>query len=233
MVRTDRPKREQAILNAALSLFVHYGYDKTTIADIAAKAGVSKGAIYLHFQSKTDLFNALLLREMEVYGESWLKLIEADPKGGTIGGMYKNMLYALTSSPLISALFGQDKKVLGNSLSKLDYQMRATQGQSIRHEFIAMMQKADAIRQDVDPQVTAHIMDMLGYGLISMDRFKAEQDIPPLQDIIEGIADLMDRALTPAGGGNSEAGKVIIKQLAETTRHQFEKLEKEKRSELT
>ena len=64
-----------------------------------------------------------------------------------------------------------------------------------------------------------------------MDRFKAEQDIPPLQDIIEGIADLMDRALTPAGGGNSEAGKVIIKQLAETTRHQFEKLEKEKRSE--
>lgn len=233
MVRTDRPKREQAILNAALSLFVHYGYDKTTIADIAAKAGVSKGAIYLHFQSKTELFNALLLREMEVYGESWLKLIEADPKGGTIGGMYKNMLYALTSSPLISALFGQDKKVLGNSLSKLDYQMRATQGQSIRHEFIAMMQKADAIRQDVDPQVTAHIMDMLGYGLISMDRFKAEQDIPPLQDIIEGIADLMDRALTPAGGGNSEAGKVIIKQLAETTRHQFEKLEKEKRSELT
>ena len=233
MVRTDRPKREQAILNAALSLFVHYGYDKTTIADIAAKAGVSKGAIYLHFQSKTDLFNALLLREMEVYGESWLKLIEADPKGGTIGGMYKNMLYALTSSPLISALFGQDKKVLGSSLSKLDYQMRATQGQSIRHEFIAMMQKADAIRQDVDPQVTAHIMDMLGYGLISMDRFKAEQDIPPLQDIIEGIADLMDRALTPTGGGNSEAGKVIIKQLAETTRHQFEKLEKEKRSELT
>lgn len=233
MVRTDRPKREQAILNAALSLFVHYGYDKTTIADIAAKAGVSKGAIYLHFQSKTELFNALLLREMEVYGESWLKLIEADPKGGTIGGMYKNMLYALTSSPLISALFGQNKKVLGNSLSKLDYQMRATQGQSIRHEFIAMMQKADAIRQDVDPQVTAHIMDMLGYGLISMDRFKAEQDIPPLQDIIEGIADLMDRALTPAGGGNSEAGKVIIKQLAETTRHQFEKLEKEKRSELT
>ncbi len=233
MVRTDRPKREQAILNAALSLFVHYGYDKTTIADIAAKAGVSKGAIYLHFQSKTELFNALLLREMEVYGESWLKLIEADPKGGTIGGMYKNMLYALTSSPLISALFGQDKKVLGNSLSKLDYQMRATQGQSIRHEFIAMMQKADAIRHDVDPQVTAHIMDMLGYGLISMDRFKAEQDIPPLQDIIEGIADLMDRALTPAGGGNSEAGKIIIKQLAATTRHQFEKLEKEKRSELT
>ena len=232
MVRTDRPKRKQAILNASLGLFVHYGYDKTTIADIAAKTGISKGAIYLHFQSKTDLFTALMLREMEVYGETWLKLIETDPKGGTIGGMYKNMLYALTSSPLIAALFRQDKKVLGNSLSKLDYRMRAAQGQSIRHEFIEMMQKADAIRQDVDPQVTAHIMDMLGYGLISMDRFKAEHDIPPLQDIIEGIADLMDRALTPAGGGNSEAGKLIIKQLADNTRQQFEKLEKEKRSEL-
>lgn len=231
MVRTKSDEREQRILDAALSLFIYYGYDKTTIADIALKAGISKGAIYLHFKSKTELFDLLLMREMKIYGESWLKLIENDPKGGTIGGMYKNMLYAMTSSPLISALFKQDKNILGSYLSKLDYQFRTERSQSMRHEFIEMMQNADAVRKDVDPKVTAHIMDMLGYGLISMEGFKAEEDIPPMEDIIEGIADLMDRALLPEGGGNSNAGKVIIQQIADVTRQQLEKQENEKRSD--
>lgn len=233
MGKSNTKEREQGILDAALGLFIHYGYDKTTIADIASTAGISKGAIYLHFTSKTELFDALLMREMEVYAESWLDLTESDPNGGTIGGMYKNMLYALTSSPLISAMFRQDKNVLGNYLRKLDYRFRDVGSQSMRHEFIEMMQKADAVRRDVDPKVTAHIMDMLGYGLISMGKFKDEKDIPPMEDIIEGIADFMDRALMPEGGGNNEIGKVIIRQIADATRHQLKKIENEKRSDLS
>ena len=222
MAKSDKEEREQRILDAAADLFVHYGYDKTTVSDIAREAGVSKGAIYLHFKSKDDLFEGLLIREMMTYHEKWLELIEADPKGGTIGGMYKNVLYALSSSAFMSAMFKQDRRVLGSYLRKPGNFFRR-QNKSTRYEFVKMMQGAGAMRQDIDPKIIAHIMNMLAYGLVAMDEIMTKEDIPPTDDIIEGIADIMDRALTPEDGGNSEAGKAILRQIVDASRQQVEK----------
>ncbi len=52
MTDSSNPERAQRILDAAANLIAHYGYDKTTVDDIARAAGVSKGAIYLHYRSK-------------------------------------------------------------------------------------------------------------------------------------------------------------------------------------
>lgn len=222
MVKSSHEEREQRILDAAAELFVHYGYDKTTVSDIAREAGVSKGAIYLHFKSKNELFEGLLIRELMAYHERWLGLIEKDPKGGTIGGMYRNVLYALSGSPFMSVIFKQDSRVLGSYLRKPDNFFRR-QNQGTRYEFVKMMQSAGAIRQDVDANVTAHIMNMLAYGLVAIDEIIAKEHIPPTNDIIEGIADMMDRALTPEDGGNSEAGQEIVRKLIEAGRQQIEK----------
>lgn len=51
--------KREAIIHAAWSLIRHYGYGKTTIDDIARKAGVGKGTVYLYFRSKTDIMLAL------------------------------------------------------------------------------------------------------------------------------------------------------------------------------
>jgi len=83
----ENPERAHKILNAAVRLISHYGYDKTTVSDIAKEAGVSKGAIYLHWKSKEDLFEDLLKREMSNYVNRWLELMEQDPEGGTFSGM--------------------------------------------------------------------------------------------------------------------------------------------------
>lgn len=222
MAKSDNEGRKQRILDAAANLFVHYGYDKTTVDDIAREAGVSKGAIYLHFKSKDELFEALFIQEMTAHAERWFELIEADPNGGTIAGMYKNTLYALSRSAFMSAMFKQDSRVLGSYLRKPDNFFRDKRNRSTRYEFVKMMQAVGAIRPELDPKVTAHIMNMLAYGLVSMDEVMEQADIPPTADIIEGIADLMDRALTPEGGGDSEAGKAIIRQIMETSRQRKE-----------
>jgi len=222
MSKSANEEREQRILDAAADLFVHYGYDKTTVDDIAREAGVSKGAIYLHFKSKDALFEGLLVRELMTYHEKWLGLIEADPKGGTIGGMYKNVLYALSSSVFMSAMFRQDGRVLGSYLRKPDNLFRS-QNQSTRFEFVKLMQEAGAMRQDIDPKVVAHIMNMLAYGLVAIDEIIEEEFIPPTENVIEGIAEIMDRALTPDDGGNSEEGKAILRQISEAGLQRFEK----------
>ncbi|MBC8141862.1 MAG: TetR/AcrR family transcriptional regulator [Armatimonadetes bacterium] len=45
----------RSILMAARTRFLHYGYKKTTIDEIACDAGVGKGSVYLHFSSKEDI----------------------------------------------------------------------------------------------------------------------------------------------------------------------------------
>jgi TetR/AcrR family acrAB operon transcriptional repressor len=227
MAKADNEERENRILDAAADLFIHYGYDKTTVSDIAREAGVSKGAIYLHFESKDDLFEGLLIREITRYTETWLERIEADPQGGTMAGLYKNVLYALNSSPFMSAIFRQDRQILGNYIRKPDNLFREQQNQSIRSEFVKMMQDAGAIRADIDPKIIAHIMNMLAYGLVAMDEIMDAKNIPPTDDIIEGIAAFMDKALTPDDGGNSEAGKAIVRQIVDTARLRYEEESKQ------
>ncbi|WP_441228550.1 helix-turn-helix domain-containing protein [Tardiphaga sp. 20_F10_N6_6] len=46
------------ILDAALPLFVRHGFRKTSMADIARAAGISRASLYLSFNSKEDLFRA-------------------------------------------------------------------------------------------------------------------------------------------------------------------------------
>jgi AcrR family transcriptional regulator len=52
--------RPQELLNAALELFVQKGYSATRSEEVAARAGVSKGTLYLYFPSKEELFKAVV-----------------------------------------------------------------------------------------------------------------------------------------------------------------------------
>ena len=50
------------LVDCAQALFFTQGYDNTTIADIIARAGVSKGGFYHHFESKEELLDAVIAR---------------------------------------------------------------------------------------------------------------------------------------------------------------------------
>ena len=59
-----RSRRKEArpgeLLEAALDLFVEKGFAATRVDDVAARAGVSKGTLFLYFPSKEELFKAVV-----------------------------------------------------------------------------------------------------------------------------------------------------------------------------
>jgi AcrR family transcriptional regulator len=57
-------ERPQQILDAALSVFAEHGIDAAKLEEIAARAGVSKGTIYLYFPSKEELFRAVVRQKI-------------------------------------------------------------------------------------------------------------------------------------------------------------------------
>lgn len=54
-------RREQEILDTALSLFLQHGEDSVTVEMIADEVGIGKGTIYKHFKSKAEIFLRLML----------------------------------------------------------------------------------------------------------------------------------------------------------------------------
>ncbi|MFZ4522310.1 MAG: TetR/AcrR family transcriptional regulator [Bacteroidales bacterium] len=57
------------ILNVAQQVFTKYGYNKTTMEDIAREMGKGKSTIYYYFTSKEDIFKAVIEMEIEVMKE--------------------------------------------------------------------------------------------------------------------------------------------------------------------
>lgn len=60
--KTDAQATRNALLDAAERLFDEKGVSRTSLQDIAAAAGATRGAIYWHFKDKADLFNAMMER---------------------------------------------------------------------------------------------------------------------------------------------------------------------------
>lgn len=217
----ENTERANRILDAAAKLMLHFGFDKTTMSDIASEAGVSKGALYLHWKSKEAMLEALVYREIWRYADMFLSKMLADPEGGTFLSMYKHSLTALKENPFMQALMNKDRRVLGEFARK-DHNKLLRKRNFVSQEFIKLMQEAGAMRADYNPEVVAYILSAFSYGIISMDQVIPIDEAPPLEETLEVLIVMLDRALTPEGGGSSEAGKQIMAQMVQLMKTQMQ-----------
>jgi AcrR family transcriptional regulator len=63
-------ERRDAILAAARDLFFEHGIYRTTVDDVASRAEVAKGTVYLYFESKETILAHLLLEGLDALGET-------------------------------------------------------------------------------------------------------------------------------------------------------------------
>ena len=101
----QRQEREQLILHAAEELLLEKGYHDTSMEEIAARVGISKGTVYLHFAGKEEMVFALLRRMTDRYQQT-VDEIFSSPRspagklrailryvysGGAVGGLHRYM----------------------------------------------------------------------------------------------------------------------------------------------
>lgn len=89
--------RPEEILRAALQVFGERGFARTRLDDVARKAGVSKGTVYLYFDSKDALFREVVRAtkgSLLAESEAWLDAFEGSAKDALayfIRGMWRHM----------------------------------------------------------------------------------------------------------------------------------------------
>jgi len=76
--RRRKDARPAELLDAALDVFFEKGFAAARLEDIAARAGVSKGTVYLYFDSKEDVFDALV-RAIPQANVETVRALAADP----------------------------------------------------------------------------------------------------------------------------------------------------------
>lgn len=89
--KDDAELTRRAILRAALTLFSKNGYSNTRLEDIAACAGVTRGAIYWHFENKAALYCALI-NEANNRGDTVIE--QAIKAGGSFKEIFKKIMVA-------------------------------------------------------------------------------------------------------------------------------------------
>lgn len=97
--------RPDEVLDAALELFMEKGFAATRVDDIAKRAGLSKGAVYLYFPSKEAVLEALVRRSIIPIADSALEALrnyEGDPR--LIISMVIKMVGHRFSDPRIVAI---------------------------------------------------------------------------------------------------------------------------------
>lgn len=117
-----RQEREELILQTAEAMLLEHGYHDTSLDEIAARVGISKGTIYLHFPSKEDLVLALLERGMRTLLAS-LDATLSEPGTpreklqtllhrvfGTLAGQQFQVLQSLLQSPELASRLAERKQ---------------------------------------------------------------------------------------------------------------------------
>jgi AcrR family transcriptional regulator len=77
----EKDRRRNEIIEAAEKVFFAKGYEATTVEDIAAAAELSKGTIYLYFEGKEDLHDAIVERGMEILSKMFQEAFEGASTG--------------------------------------------------------------------------------------------------------------------------------------------------------
>jgi AcrR family transcriptional regulator len=97
--------RPDEVLDAALDLFIEKGFAATRVEDIARRAGLSKGAVYLYFESKEKILEGIVRRAIVPIAEHVLGFVEnyeGDPR--TIITMVMKMLAVRLNEPRLLAI---------------------------------------------------------------------------------------------------------------------------------
>lgn len=216
---------EQRVLDAAKALFIHYGYDKTTMNDIVRDSGVAKSTIYLRWKKKEDLFNALVWREARRYTDDWFSRIEADPAGGTYANFMRHALEAYLNNPFLSALYTRDRRVMGRMVEQMGIEDLFQQRMALFLTFFREMQEAGVVREDIDGHVLAYLMNSLHFGLLQVGSWLPDDVAPPISSVMNMMVTMVDTLVTPEGGGNSERGKQVLHDFKQRLDQWIERLD--------
>ncbi|MEV4146149.1 TetR/AcrR family transcriptional regulator [Amycolatopsis sp. NPDC049691] len=171
------------ILAAAGELLLGRGSKGVTIADVAAKAHIGKGTVYLYWKTKEDLLLGLICRDFLALADDVTEAVTADPDLARPSRLLPHMLRTASRHPFVSALRGGDDGLLGalaedpRSAALLD----ALGPDAVMYDVLPIWRRHDLARTDwaLDEQAMALHALLTGFLVLTTEgRFRPGATAP-------------------------------------------------------
>ncbi|MGY6020854.1 TetR/AcrR family transcriptional regulator [Streptomyces spinosirectus] len=113
----DRCSRSARVLDAMAELVLRIGYPKISVQDVAEHAGIGKGTVYKHWNSKEDIIDDVLVREFEHVHAKFMALLPGDRRIATLHGTSSVLYRLVMANPVLRAYNTRDGRVLGTHVA--------------------------------------------------------------------------------------------------------------------
>lgn len=176
MARKTKQEAERtyhALLDAATRLFIRQGVAKTTLSNIALEAGMTRGAIYWHFDNKDAVIQALWERNADRLHQAFSELLIqiTPPHPATT---FRNAIKNMVQSVVIEPELGQIVRIVIHNVEFTDEQTELQHFLMSKKEelytdmenaFVALLQHK-ALRVNLAPELLAQSLMSYIHGLI-------------------------------------------------------------------
>lgn len=199
----EKQQRIEMIMDAALEVFAEKGLKNATMEDVAEKAELSKGTIYLYFKSKEHLYFAIDMRAGQILRERFAEAARSVKRGGekvqAIGRAYYQFCfdypnYFKAMSYVESMDVDTFKAIAAEMLPKGEQSDKQT-SIAILAEAIETGHKDGTISKDMNPWLTAILLWSTSNGVIQMIKNRGEYlklfgldvgDLYPAKELLVG-----------------------------------------------
>jgi len=189
------------VLEAAARVFARKGFLGASLDEVAADAGLTKGAVYWHFKSKNDLFFALLDSRFQGTAEQHVpdavspEALAADPKD-SLKSLLCGVLSRVKEDPDWPRLFLEFMSQAREPEVRERLATAYRQTYRISADVIAQQHAARHQSPPADPALLATFWSALMDGLVMA--WLVNPDIVDLDKIVPQLVDLLWRGLDPA-----------------------------------
>lgn len=178
MARKTKEEAERtyhALLDAATTLFIRQGIAKTTLTNIATEAGMTRGAIYWHFDNKDAVIRALWERNGGTLHTKFVHELEnLDPDNPVqhFRTLIKDLVQHVVTDPEIGQMF----RIIVHSVEFTDEQTELQQFLYAKHEMFhegmemafKTLHKNHALKSPLSPEILAQGVISYLIGLINV-----------------------------------------------------------------
>ncbi len=186
----------ERLMSAAEERFRRFGYRRATVDDITRGAGTGKGSLYLHFDSKQDVYLAVVEESLERF----VAVASAALMGKGSVPRRLRRLVELTAQHygddelLRASLFGGADLVDGD-VSRLAAAIQRDRIRSLLEEVLILGQADGTVRADIDPSAAASVVFEIGWAIVRAE-LEGESDLP-LETALNTLNDIVGLGLLP------------------------------------
>jgi AcrR family transcriptional regulator len=220
-VRSDRRKRADRILDNARDLLLRWGYRRVTIDELARRAGVGKGTIYLHWRSREDIFHAVGAREAAEMIDAVVSAMRADPAEVALHRYLRRLFLEAMSRPVLRALYTRDVDTLGTFLAAESHQRLEETKLGVNRDYLGVLAAEGMLRQGLCSDELDYTLPVMVFGFFAAEPFLPLGIRLSLEQKADQLAGAASRAFEPADSPDGHtlkraAGKAIpvFEQLA-------------------